>query len=348
MFRTAASVLALLLALPCTGQPQEPLTTIAFGSCARSDRDQPIWDTIVAQDPQLFLFIGDNIYADVPDKPTTPNDIAVKYAELGAMPGYQKLKATCPILATWDDHDYGLNDAGVEYPLKDASQALLLTFFEEPADSPRWTRPGVYGAWTFGPEGKRVQVILLDTRYFRSPLTRNPKGRVKGLGPYIPNADGQGTLLGDAQWAWLEQQLKQPADLRIIASSIQVIAHEHRWETWGNMPHERRRLYQLIANAKANGVLFISGDRHLVEISRDTEKGVPYPLYDLTSSGFNWGSNTVNDPNRFRIGGVYRQPNFGLIRIDWSDDDPVITLEGVSGAGEVLTSTRFPLSELEL
>lgn len=140
----------------------EPLTRIALGSCARQNLEQPIWDPIVAAKPDLFLFLGDNIYGDSKDIQV----LRSKYAQLAAKPGYQRLKATCPILATWDDHDYGADDAGAEYPLKVESQKLFLDFFDEPVDSPRRQREGIYDAKVFGPSGQRVQILLLDTRDF--------------------------------------------------------------------------------------------------------------------------------------------------------------------------------------
>ena len=56
---------SLLTVLPLSAA--EPVTRIALGSCADQDRPQPIWEAIVAQQPQLFLFLGDNVYADTED-----------------------------------------------------------------------------------------------------------------------------------------------------------------------------------------------------------------------------------------------------------------------------------------
>jgi alkaline phosphatase D len=329
------------------------IDTIAFGSCAREDREQPIWDAIVDADPDLFLFIGDNVYVDIPEVPERPEQFGLAYANLAAKPGWQQLIATTPVLATWDDHDYGLNDAGKEWVMKDVAKDFFMAFYDVADDALMRDREGIYHAYTVGPEGKRVQVILPDTRTFRDPLSRHPLGREERpdggqYGPYTPNLAGAGTLLGEAQWAWLEEQLRQPADLRIIASSIQVVAYEHRWESWGNFPHERQRLYDLIRATGADGVVFISGDRHLIEISEDTEPNVPYPMWDFTSSGFNWGQREVNDPNRFRVGPVLRMPNFGLLKIDWDADPPVVTMEGRDGHGETLLSSDVSLAELRV
>ena len=117
--------------------PAGPLSRIAFGSCATQERPQPIWDAVAGHRPELLLLLGDNIYADTKDMDV----MRAKYAKLAAMPGFQAIRKACPILATWDDHDLGANDAGSEYPKKDESQKIFLDFFGDPADSPRRHRP---------------------------------------------------------------------------------------------------------------------------------------------------------------------------------------------------------------
>ncbi|HEX4608356.1 MAG TPA: alkaline phosphatase D family protein, partial [Urbifossiella sp.] len=283
-----------------------PLTRIAFGSCGDQDRPLPIFDTIVAARPELFLFLGDNIYADIDQKTSklipaakvTPGLIQSKYDILAGLPGYQKLKATCPFLATWDDHDLGANDAGGDFPIKDASQKLFLDFFGAAPNDPRRTQKGVYSAAVYGPPGKRVQVIMLDTRYHRSPLKKADKAPPGERSvPYVPNTDPGATVLGEEQWAWLEAQLKQPAEVRIVGSSIQLVADEHGFEKWANFPKERDRFYDLVRKTGAAGVVVLSGDRHLGEISLDPA-AVGYPLYDVTSSGLNQGSKAWRAPEK--------------------------------------------------
>jgi alkaline phosphatase D len=319
-----------------------PLQRIAFGSCAHQDRPQPIWEAVVAARPELFLFIGDNIYADTQDLDV----MRAKYAKLAAVPGYQKLLQTCPVLATWDDHDYGVNDGGADYPKRAESQQVFLDFFGVPKDSPRRRQPGVYDARLFGPPGQRVQVLLLDTRYFRSPLKRRP-GAATGVGPYQANTDPATTLLGPEQWKWLEEQLRAPAQVRIIASSIQVVAEDHGWEKWMNFPHERDRLFKLIRDTRAGGVLFISGDRHLAELSM--MDGAGYPVYDLTSSGLNQASKAWRryEPNRHRVATLNWGDNFGLITLDWNRPDPLIRLQIRDDAGEVALQQKVLLSTLQ-
>ncbi|MBI1900797.1 MAG: alkaline phosphatase family protein, partial [Planctomycetia bacterium] len=185
-----------LVAVPAAAQPpantDKLITRIAFGSCCKQGQPQPIWDAIAGAKPDLLVMLGDNIYADTLDMDV----LKAKYAMLGAEKGFQKLRSTCPILATWDDHDYGLNDAGAEYAKKKESQQIFLDFFGDAADSPRRKREGVYDAKTFGPPGREVQIVLLDTRYFRSPLMKRlaqeePQSEPgEGInGPYAPNTD---------------------------------------------------------------------------------------------------------------------------------------------------------------
>ncbi len=345
--------LALLLAFlfAAGGRADEPklLTKIAFGSCADQDKPLPIFDTIAATKPELLLLIGDNIYADLDrGRKVTPEVIQEKYEALAKLPGFQKLKATCPILATWDDHDLGKNDAGAEFPFKDESQKLFLDFFGAAANDPRRTQKGVYSAAIYGPEGKRVQIILLDTRYHRSALKKAPYDPVNRVAGYLPNADPDATVLGAEQWKWLEGELKKPAEVRLLISSIQVIADEHPFEKWGNFPKEREKLYQLIRDTKANGVVILSGDRHLAEVSLDT-KSVGYPLYDVTSSGLNQGAKAWRAPEKstHRVSSMPYGDNFGMILIDWSGDNPRLTLQVRDEDGDTSCGVKVRLSTLK-
>jgi alkaline phosphatase D len=345
------SVVALVL-LPLWAVAQEkPLAHIAFGSCSDQEKPLPIFDRIVDLKPDLYLALGDNVYADVKPEPGLEEMASLrrKYEKLAAVPGWQRLIKTCPVMATWDDHDYGKNDVGVEYPHKAESQRIFLDFFGVPRESPRRTQEGIYHAATFGPEGKRVQVILLDLRYFRSPLKKAdrpaPGTRTR---PYLPNSDAGATFLGAEQWKWLEQQLRQPAELRLLVSSIQLLSDEHIHEKWSNIPAERDRLYRLLRETKANGVVVLSGDRHLAEISVDPN-AIDYPLYDVTSSGLNQGNRNWRppEPNRHRVGTMTHGDNFGFITIDWSVRNPKVTLQVRDIDGEIVLKDTISLSLLK-
>ena len=310
------------------------IESIAFGSCLKETRPQPIWEGVIAAKPDVFVLLGDNIYGDTRDM----IKLKGKWDAFAAVPGFKKLRADCRLLAIWDDHDYGENDAGSEYPKKAESQQIFLDFLGEPKSSERRKTPGIYDSVTIGPKGKRVQFILLDTRYFRTALKRTPK-REKGKGPYGPDDSDKAELLGEAQWKWLEETLREPADLRVIASSIQVVSTTHGWETWGNFPKERQRFLELLKKSKANGSLILSGDRHSAEISK-LDGALPYPLLDVTASAMNQRQRPGEEENPHRVGDRYFRETFGMLKIDWSKSSPRVTMEIRDLAGKVVRTAQ--------
>jgi alkaline phosphatase D len=292
-----------LIALVCAGCLPKPETAepsldrIAFGSCNREWLPQPLWEPIVAFRPQLWIWLGDNIYGDSRDVEV----LRAKWAAQRANPGYLKLRETCPIIGTWDDHDYGQNNAGRDYPLRAESQQLLLDFLDEPSDNPRRRQEGIYAASIYGPPGRRVCVLLLDVRYHRD----------------LPHTDGD--ILGEVQWAWLERTLaKSDAQIHLIASGGQVLSEEHRHEKWADYPRSRARLLEMLAKLRTPGVILLSGDRHIGEFARIERNGLP-PLCEVTASGMThiW-KDFPGEPNRLRVGEPFTGLHFGTIEIDWN------------------------------
>ena len=239
-------------------ESQQLITRIAMGSCVRQDRPQPIWEAVARYRPDVFLMLGDNIYGDTEDMGV----LRRKYALLAANEGFAALRRAVPIIAVWDDHDFGADDAGSEYPMRRGSQQVFLDFFGVPADAPLRRQEGIYRAVVAGPPGRRVQFICLDTRYHRSPPATLPAGerKLRG-GRYRPTDDPSATVLGAEQMAWLRRVLEEPAEVRIVLSSIQFVFTGHHWEHWGNYPVERSRILRLIRDSGARGVIFVSGDR---------------------------------------------------------------------------------------
>ena len=309
-----------------TQTPQPLISKIAFGSCGEQQYPQPILDLVVKHKPDIFVYLGDNIYADTRSKDT----LRMQYDSLAAKPEFQRLKKSTRIYATWDDHDYGENDAGKYFPIKKESKEIFLNFFNEPAHSERRKHEGIYTSYIFESNGRRLQLILLDVRTFRSN-SRIYRGELseeeKYFYPmkYYPLEIPDSTLLGEAQWKWLEGELKKPADIRLIGSGSQFGNTFNGYDAWSNFPHERDRMLKLVKNTKANGVLFLTGDVHYAEISKLEHKG-QYPIYDITASGITstWLYATPNDN---RIEGPVMDNHFGLIRIDWNQKDPGIKME---------------------
>ena len=301
-----------------------PRFRVAFGSCAKQSKPQPIWRAIGEARPDLFVFLGDNLYADARDEAT----LRQRYAEFMAVEPLQAFRRATPHLAIWDDHDFGDDDEGADYPLKQLSQQLFCDAWGEPADSPRRRADGVYTSQVFEAFGRRIQVILPDLRFNRTMLTADPslkssyaamvlRAKLSGqpmTGWYVPDPRPEATILGEAQWQWLQAQLRVPADVRLIGSSVQFAAEGSGWECWANFPRERARLVELLRTTQAEGVVFLSGDMHYAELSSvDVDGG--YPLWDATSSGLTevWD---IPTPNRNRRSTVMAELNFGLLDIE--------------------------------
>jgi len=201
------AILGCLLApLMLAAEEAPAVTTIGFGSCLHQDHPAPILTTIAAAAPDRFLFLGDNIYSDT----TEPAVMRRNYAKLAAKPEFQELAAATTLLATWDDHDYGENNAGAAYPMRAEAEALFEDFWAPAADDPRRARDGVYSAHTFGEPGRRVQVLLLDTRFFRAP-------RAEGKRP-------EAEMLGAASYADIPPILDELARLKAAAEAGQSLS----------------------------------------------------------------------------------------------------------------------------
>jgi len=326
------------------------VSRVAFGSCSFQSVEQPIFRAVVKAQPDLYLSLGDAIYGDydIATKAAyavTPQTLRREWQVLADNPGWQQLVAHVPVMATWDNHDYGHHSAGKEFPLKAESEEIFLDFFGEPSGSNRRSRAGVYDSEIFGPEGRRVQVVLLDTRTFKSApvLAQRPEGTGGSLGKYAPNHDPAASLLGEEQWRWLERELKRPADVRLVASSGQVIADQKGMDEWGNYPLERARHLDLVSSTESGKSILLSGNVHFAEISAvDVASGT---LVDFTSSGLTHVNKEYpKAPNRYRIAGPHIDLNFGLVEIDW-EPSPTIVLKAIGVDGEVQFEYRMPAED---
>jgi alkaline phosphatase D len=288
------------------------------------------------------VFLGDNVYGDTRDM----RELRARYEQLAGKPGFRRLRERTPILAIWDDHDYGENDAGGDFPLKHESRRSSATSGASPRTR-RDARQGIHAAYRFGEGDRRVQIILPDLRFNRTPLVQRDLGNLdyedlggRALrtlarpvpGPYDRNPDRTASMLGEAQWAWLEAQLQVPAEIRIFAPAFRLRPTFPAGKPGSNYPRDHDRLIDAIRRHRANGLFCISGDTHWAELSL-LDLNVPYPLWDLTSSGLTetW---PVLPPNALRVGEAYREVNFGVIEIDWSSPVPAVRLSArdINGA----------------
>ena len=270
---------------------------IGLGSCLDQDYPQPIWQSIKKEDLNYFIFLGDNVYGDT------------RYGSLRKMKSaYDKQKKVLPdflndisIFSIWDDHDFGINDGGADYRFKRRAQELYLDFWEITKDDDRSNREGIYFSKNEIFFDKKFKFIFLDTRFFRSKL----KGKKSN---YIENIEPDATILGNAQWTWLENELKSDFDFLFIFSSIQIIAKDHRFEKWSNFPNERAKLFELLEKFNDKTILF-SGDRHRAGIYRKNG------IIEVTSSSMNKPGSSFSETDSYLIGKTYPQENYGVLEI---------------------------------
>jgi alkaline phosphatase D len=293
--------------------------TIAFGSCNKQKKENILWKEIQKNKPNLWVWGGDNIYANTDNIDTLRSG----YRTLKEQKGYVDLVQNISVMATWDDHDYGMNDGGVEFSKKEMSQEVFLDFFNVDTKSHRRNQNGVYHSEIFKTPKGSIKVFVLDTRYFRTPLTKSKINKKR----FVPNTFGEGSLLGAAQWNWLTDELHNSnADFNIIVSSIQVLSAEHGFETWGNFPHEVEKLKNTIVKSSAKGVLLLSGDRHISEFSKTSIANLSFPLIDFTSSGLTHSYQSFSsEKNKYRVQNVVSEISFGVLKFNF--DAHTITMQ---------------------
>ena len=270
---------------------------IGLGSCLDQDYPQPIWQSIKDEDLNYFIFLGDNVYGDTPSGSLRKMKSA-----------YDKQKKVLPdflddisIFSIWDDHDFGINDGGADYRFKRQAQELFIDFWEIPKEDDRSNRDGIYFSKNEIFFDKKFKFIFLDTRFFRSKL----KGKKSN---YVENIEPDATILGDDQWMWLENELKNDFDFLFIFSSIQIIATDHRFEKWSNFPNERVKLFELLEQF-SNKTMFFSGDRHRAGIYRKNG------IIEVTSSSMNKPGSFFNETDNYLIGKTYPQENYSVLEI---------------------------------
>lgn len=291
-----------LLGIPILGScgreqsVKEPdlLETLAFGSCNHQFQTQSHWPYILEKNPQMWLWMGDAIYADE----ALPRVRAKEYQSVLDDKNYADFAKKVFITGVWDDHDYATNDARGSYVYRDESQQIFLNFIGEAADSPRRLQQGLYFSKDIGKANQSVQMILMDMRYFAEEpsMTADP--------------------LGPAQWDFLARELARPGPhLKILVSSIQCLTTFTEKETWAKYPISWLKLLDLIA-LSPSPVVILSGDRHLFEHSR-FDLGNGLVLTEITSSGLTHFTEHTNE-NPYRIGDQVNKTNFGVLKLNWS------------------------------
>lgn len=338
---------ALPAASPSKALPAEDavLTRILVGSCNNEEAASPALAQIAREKADLFLMVGDNVYGDMDERRYENNDpdlgeVRESFADLGQQADFVAAREAHPMMVAWDDHDYGANDAGEDFPFRILAERIHEQFWDL-GDTEAASHAGTYYAKSFGPEGQRTQVIMLDTRFFRSALQATDDWGAKGKERYVPSRASDQAMLGEAQWTWLKAELEKPADLRLLVSSIQIIPDAHGWEAWDKLPAERERLYNLINETGATGVIAISGDRHTAFLYRK-EGVISQPLYELTASSLNLSfSDESSEMDAAQLGSGYAKTNFGSIGVDWEKGEALLAIHAEDGATVRSVTAKF-------
>lgn len=347
------------------------LERIAFGSChnnAHALHYPAVWPSIADTRPQVFLWGGDSVYAR--------RDLTQLAGEYNRTKNYAPYadflrNTSVRVLGTWDDHDYGVNDAGREADHKPERQQLFLDFLEVPPQQLPRGREGVYSSHVFGSPPSQTKVILLDTRSSRDshfipsaarlgslPLT----ALIAAMSRWATAALGLGReleaqVLSQEQWSWLEAELtNSTSQVHIIVSSIQVLTTNPAMESWGHFRREKLRLLKLLADTRPSGLVILSGDVHHAEFlapGHDEAGG----LLEVTSSGlthscaspfFGFMCPILLDTyhlHRLTPHSYYTGVNFGTIRVDWEAAALEVRIHDHQGA--VLMQLSRPIGGLD-
>lgn len=281
------------------------IKTVAFGSSANQELPQPLWKTIAENNPDLFLFMGDNVSLTKPNQ----KSVLAQYRKMDAIPEYRAFREKVPFFATWDNEDFG-------------DQKEFMKYWTYVGNSIAFGQKGIYHGKIIGPKKKQVQIIMLDTRTFRS----KPE-------------DANATMLGEMQWTWLEDQLKRPAQVRMIVSSVPLIANEHSTDKWGAYPKERQRFFDLLKKTGARNVVVFSGDRHQSSIAKTGVKDWGM-LFDITASPINEPATAAEEDPAFE-GKAYAGESFGFVQIDWQDHK--MTLQVRDATNKALNSVTYKI-----
>ena len=306
--------------------------SVGFGSCARygEDREQLIWREVQKAAPDLFFWLGDNIYGDT----LRAEVLAEEYRRQRDVATLQPVIHSIPQLATWDDHDFALNDHDRENPLKEESLEVFKQYWANPSYGLSGT-PGVFFQYEYG----GVDFFFLDDRMYRDPFSK-PDGPDK-------------TLLGSLQMKWLEEGLRaSSAPFKVIVSgSGWTSAKGEEGDSWATALQERNRLFTFIQTQEIEGVVLLSGDTHRGEFNAIpwSERG-GYDLFEMVSSPLAQEPSEVDRPMVWEP--QMREPysysvNFGLLTFDTTAEDPWLRFELVNIWGDsVWDATELRASDL--
>lgn len=281
--------------------------TLAIASCmddGYAKEQAEIWPQLLKASPDVLFLLGDNVYADNHlghRGAANPKEIWNRYVQTRQNLVLYRSHHLVPVFAVWDDHDYGVNDGDRTFLYKDGSRAVFFSFFpQENAVGTFHRGPGVASSLrAFG-----LRFFLMDDRSFRSPN-------------HLKVADQ--THWGAGQESWLWAELKQSQEPVLLMDGDQFFGGYQRFESYqGDHPENFGKMLKKLRHYR-HPVLFVSGDRHLAEITKVSRKYLGYKTYELTTSGIH----TTVDPDAFKkspnpnqLVGVAGKFNYMIVKFD--------------------------------
>lgn len=285
---------------------------VVAASCARVDSNAAVFDAMAAEDPLLYLALGDLHYSNI-----SRNDVGafrVANDRMLTQPGQAALYRDVPVSYVWDDHDYGPNDSDAGSPSRDAARQA----FREEVPSHRLVSDdgAIHRAYTIG----RVRFVVTDTRSERA----------------------DGSMLGAEQLAWLQDELTSASRTHALViwmnPSPWIGEASSTGDGWSGYAEERRQIADTLAAAEVDNLLMVSGDAHMLAFDDGSNSGYAtdgspgFPVFHAAA---------LDRPGSVK-GGPYSGgafPGFGQYGvIDISDDGKTIEVEliGKNWKGEVL------------
>lgn len=321
-----------------------PAFTFALGSCAYDNepaydrpgtpygKDPAIFRSIAALRPAFMLWTGDNTYLREVDW-WSERGMNHRYSHARATPEMQPLLGTTHHYATWDDHDYGPNDADRSWVLKDEALDVFKRFWANVS----YGLPGVGGVFGHFEHGDAA-FFLLDDRTHRSPNA-------------VANDDPSKTMFGREQLTWLLDALATSrAPFKFVVSGGQIVNPVPVYETMATFAAERQFLLDELARRRISGVVFLTGDRHMTELQRLDRPGGP-PLYDFTSSSLTAGPARrapaeMDTPTRVAGTLVEGENNFGTVTVEGPRTARTATLRTYGADGALKWEVKIAAADL--
>lgn len=298
--------------------------------------DSSIFETMANTAASFHVWLGDNWYTREVDF-NSAWGLNYRASHDRSQKVLQKFMAAMPQYAIWDDHDYGPNDAGKSFILKNESREIFKNYSLNPSYGEEGK--GIYSKFSYSD----IDIFLTDDRYFRSedemPDSINGK----------PSSEK--TFFGPMQLEWLKNALQYSnATFKIIATGSQVLNTINKYESMQLYSYEYNDLMSFIADQKISGVLFFTGDRHHSEIL-SLKRRSHYTLYDITISPYTSGLGKLipeEVANPARISGtLVEKHNFGKITVSGPKNNRVLSVNFIGIKGDVLGNWSVSENDLK-